>query len=180
MNSKLFWTENLGSNDPKTVHFSYSSGDVRRLDPERDRLLLRNIARYGDGVRQKAALRVLGVDSVPERDPDYTSDDIFDEAYWLIEEQVRRVEDGALLREAAFHGFGEKRYFAFCRLTGYRYPAPASDADSHRTYTVERFPDWRSEDIRGFCREMIRRNGPFAREARECLDRLSEGGADDD
>ena len=175
MNSKLFWLENLGSNDPKTVHFSYSAGEVRRLDAEKDRLLLRNIARNGDGVRQKAALRKLGVDQIPEKDPDYTSDDIFDEAYWLIEEQVQRVEDEALLKEAAYRGFGEKRYFAFCRLTGYRYPAPASDAYSHRTYAVERFPDWTEEEVRSFCREMIRRNGPFAREARECLDRLSEG-----
>ena len=127
MDSKLFWPENLGSNDPETVHYLYSAGEVRHLDPEKDRLLLRNIARNGSGVRQRAALKRLGVEQVPERDPDYTSDDIFDEAYWLIEEQVLRVEDVELLKRAAFQGFGEKRYFAFCRLTGYRYPAPASD-----------------------------------------------------
>ena len=170
MNSKLFWPENLGSNDPETVHYLYSAGEVRHLDPEKNRLLLRNIARNGNGVRQKAALRKLGVDQVPEKDPEYTSDDIFDEAYWLIDEQIRRVEDETLLKEAAYHGFGEKRYFAFCRLTGYRYPAPASDAYSHRTYAVETFPDQTAEDIRDFCREMIRRNGPFAREARAYLD----------
>ena len=175
MNSKLFWPEYQGSNDPETVHFSYSAGEVRRLDAEKDRLLLRNIARNGDGARRKAALRKLGVDHVPEKDPDYTSDDTFDEEYWLVEEQVQRVEDGELLQEAAFHAFGEKRYFAFCRLTGYRYPAPASDACSHRTYAVERFPGWTEEEVRNFCREMIRRDGPFAREARECFDRLSEG-----
>lgn len=169
MNSKLFWEEYWGSNDPDTVHFSYSAGEIRRLDPEKDRLLLKNIARNGDGVRQKAALRMLGVDRVPEKDPDYTSDDIFDEAYWLIEEQVQRVDDVELLKGAAFHAFGEKRYFAFCRLTGYRYPAPAADAYSHRTFAVAPFPDWTREEADAFCREMIERNGPFAREARACL-----------
>ena len=171
MNSKLFWPENQGDNDPETVHYLYSAGEIRHLDPEKDRLLLRNIARNGDGVRQKAALRKLGVDQVPEKDPDYTSDDLFDEAYWLIDEQVRRVEDPELLKEAAFHGFGEKRCFAFCRLTGYRYPAPASDAYSHRTFDVPPFPDWTGEDVSAFCREMIEKNGPFAREARAYLDR---------
>ncbi len=180
MNSKLFWAEYQGTNDPKTVHYLYSAGEVRHLDPERDKLLLRNIARNGDGVRQKAALRVLKVDHVPEKDPDYTSDDLFDEAYWLIDEQVRRVEDEELLKRAAFHAFGEKRYFAFCRLTGYRYPAPASDACSHRTFAVERFSDWTEEDVRSFCREMIRQNGPFAREAGACLKTLSEDRMNED
>ena len=176
MDSKLFWPENQGSNDPETVHYLFSAGEVRRLDPRRDRLLLENIARNGSGVRQKAALLVLGMDHVPEKDPDYTSDDIFDEAYWLIAEQVLRVEDVDLLKRAAFRGFGEKRRFAFCRLTGYRYPAPANDAFSHRTYDVPRFPGITPGEVRAFCREMAEQNGPLAREALACLDRLPEAG----
>ena len=178
MNSKLFWPENLGSGDPGAVHLLYSAGEIRRLDPLRDRLLLENIARNGSGVRRKAALRVLGTDHVPEKDPDYTSDGIFDEGYWLTGEQVLRVEDPELLKQAAFRGFGEKRYFAFCRLTGYRYPAPACDAYSHRTFAVLRFPDIAPGEVRSFCREMAERNGPFLREALACLDRLPESGAE--
>ncbi len=161
MSSKLIWEDDLGSDDMETVRYLYSAADVRRLGPQRYLLLLENIARNGDGVRQKAALKILQVDHVPEQDPDYTSNDIFDEAYWLIWGQVLRVEDGELLKQTAYHGFGEKHYFAFCRLTGYRYPAPASDAYSHRTYAVERFPGITAEEIRAFCREMVARNGPL-------------------
>ncbi len=174
MNSKLFWNENLGSNDPETVHYLYSAAEVRRLDPEKDRLLLKNSARNGNGIRQRAALRKLGVDHVPVQDPDHTSDEVFDEAYWLIDEQVLRVDDPAFLVRAAFEGFGEKRYFAFCRLTGYRYPAPDCDALSHRTYACPRFPGYTDDDVRAFCREMIARNGLFSREAKECLESLPE------
>ena len=174
MDSKLYWKENMGSHDPETVHYLFSAGEVRHLDAEKDRLLLRNIARNGDGVRQKAAQRKLGVDAVPAQDPDYTSDDIFDEAYFLAEEQVLQVADAELLKEAAFHGFGEKRYFAFCRLTGYRYPAPSCDAYSHRTFACGRLPGFTDEDVRAFCREMVEKKGPFAREAASCLARLPE------
>ena len=99
---------------------------------------------------------------------------LFDEAYWLIDEQVLRVDDPALLVRAAFEGFGEKRYFAFCRLTGYRYPAPDCDALSHRTYACPRFPGYTDDDVRAFCRKMIARNGLFSREAKECLESLPE------
>ena len=57
MDSKLYWQENMGTHDPETVHYLFSAGEVRRLDAEKDKLLLRNIARHGDGIRQKAALR---------------------------------------------------------------------------------------------------------------------------
>ena len=172
MDSKLYWKEHMGSHDPETVHYLFSGGEVRHLDAKKDKLLLRNIARYGDGVRQKAALRKLGVDAVPDMDPDFTSDGIFDEAYFLAEEQVLQVADPALLQEVAFHGFGEKRYFAFCRLTGYRYPAPACDAYSHRTFACGRLPELTDEDVKDFCREMVAKKGPFAREAAACLANL--------
>ena len=175
MDSKLYGKENIGIHDPATVHYLYAAGEVRRLDPQKDRLLLENIARNGDGIRQKAALRKLGVDAVPEKDPDYTSDDIFDEAYWLAEEQVLQVTDVELLKEAAFHGSGEKRYFAFCRLTGYRYPAPACDAFSHRTFACGQLPGLTVQEIRAFCQEMIERNGPFVQEAKACLSALPKG-----
>ena len=176
MDSKLYWKENMGSHDPETVHYLFSAGEVMHLlDAQKDRLLLENIARNGSGARQKAALRKLGVDAVPPQDPDYTSDDLFDEAYFLAEEQVLRVEDAELLKEVAFRGFGEKRYFAFCHLTGYRYPAPACDACSHRTFACGRLPGFTDEKVRAFCREMIEQSGPFAREAKACLDRLPEG-----
>ena len=176
MDSKLYWQENMGTHDPETVHYLFSAGEVRRLDAEKDKLLLRNIARHGDGIRQKAALRKLGVEAVPAEDPDYTSDGLFDEAYFLAEEQVRQVADPELLREVAFRGFGEKRYFAFCRLTGYRYPAPACDAYSHRTFACGRLPGLADEEVLAFCREMVDKKGPFAREAQACLEKLPEVG----
>ncbi len=174
MNSLLFSADRIGSHDPDTIHLMYSAGDIRRLDPAKDRLLLMNLARNASGIRQQAALRKLGLTAVPAVDPAYRSDDLFDEAYWLIDEQVLRVDDPALLVRAAFEGFGEKRYFAFCRLTGYRYPAPDCDALSHRTYACPRFPGYTDDDVRAFCREMIARNGLFSREAKECLESLPE------
>ena len=35
MNSKLFWEDDLGSDDMETVRYLYSAADVRRLGPQR-------------------------------------------------------------------------------------------------------------------------------------------------
>ena len=169
MNSKLYCPDLWGSHDPETLHYAYSAGEIRHLDPEKDKLLLNNLARNASGVRRKAALMKLGAMEAGEAPEGYTSDDIYDEAYWLAEEQVLRVEDPELLKRAAFEAFGEKRYFAFCRLTGYRYPAPESDAFSHRTFEVGRFPDLDQQEVEDFCREMIEKCGPFTKEAAEIL-----------
>ena len=172
MNSKLYCPDLWGSHDPETLQYAYSSGEIRQLDPEKDKLLLHYLARHAGGTRRKAALMKLGVSQVSEAPEGYTSDDMYDEAYWLAGEQVLRVDDPELLKQAAFEAFGEKRYFAFCRLTGYHFPAPANDVCSHRTFEVERFPGQTEQEVLGFCREMIERNGPFAREAAEILNRL--------
>lgn len=160
---------------PETLFLYFSRGEILRLDPKKDRLLLENIARNAQGPQQTAALRRLGLDAPPPPNPDFVSDDLFDEAYWLLAEQVRQLEtmaDHELLRTVAFASRAMAGRFAFCRLTGCRFPAPACDAYSHRDYACGR-PAWMTDaDVRAFCREMVEKNGPFAAEAGALLHAL--------
>lgn len=168
---KLFQIENRGT-EPEHYHLLFSAGEARRLDPEKDRLLLENIARNALGTLQKAALRRLGLTEPPPPNPDYVSDGQFDESYWILDEQIRQMEEMAdheLLYTAAFTSHSEAGCFAFCRLTGWRFPAPACDAYSHRDYACGRVAWMDEEDVRAFCREMIERRGPFAPECETLL-----------
>lgn len=177
---KLFRKENLNTWTPGDLYLLFPSADIRYMDPDRDRLLLQNIARNAQGTQRKAALRRLGVSEVPEADPDHVSDDIFDESYWILDEQVCAMEDMAdieTLKEAAFAPRCEAGAFAFCRLTGYSFLPPECDAYSHRTFDCGLHPQMGPEDVRAFCREMVRRQGPYAEEAKACLLR---GGAGSD
>ena len=168
---KLFQTENR-TLEPEQYYLLFSTGEVRHLHPEKDRLLLGNIARNAVGTQQKAALRRLGLTEPPPPNPDYVSDGLFDESYWILDEQIRQMEEMAdweLLHAAAFASRSEAACFAFCRLTGSRLPSPACDAYSHRDYACGRAAWMKEEDVRAFCREMIEQRGPFARECEALL-----------
>ena len=175
---KLFQPE-YHSVEPEEMYLLFSAGEARHMDPEKDRLLLENIARNAMGTEQKAALRRLGIDHAPPANPAYVSDDVFDEKYWILYEQIRRITqmaDHDLLCAAAFASRSEAGVFAFCRLTGWRFSPPACDAYSHRDYACGRIAWMEDADVRAFCQEMADRQGPFAREAAACLRALRESG----
>ena len=84
-------------------------------------------------------------------------------------------DDPTVLKEAAMDSSDrDAAAFAFCRLTGYSRAPDACDAYSYRTYACGLMKEMDREGILGFCREMIRREGPFAKEAQEWADRLRE------
>ena len=175
---KLFQVENHSAG-PEDYFYLASIGEIRYMDPEKDRLLLENVARNAVGTMRKAALRRLGLAEPPLPDPRYLSDGIFDERYWALNEQILRVSqmaDWELLRTAAFASRSEASCFAFCRLTGWRLAPPACDAFSHRDFACGRVDWMAAEDVKDLCREMIGRHGPFAREAAQCLHAQENGG----
>ena len=168
---KLFQVENHGAR-PEEYFYLTALGELRCMDPDKDRLLLENLARNAPGTMRKAALRRLGLTELPPPNPEYISDDLFDESYWVLREQILQVcqmADRELLRTAAFASRSEASCFAFCRLTGWQFTPPECDAYSHRDYACGRV-DWMAEeDVKALCREMIEKHGPFVREAVQCL-----------
>ena len=176
MNGRKLFAPAGGSLDPETLYLRFSAGEVRHMDPERDRLLLENIARHARGTEQRAALRRLGRCEPPPPDPACVSDGIFDESYWILDEQLRKLDklaDFETLRAAAFASRSEAGTFDFCRLTGYRFPPPACDAYSHRDFACGRVAWMSGEDVRALCREMVEGRGPFAPEAGALLRALA-------
>ena len=89
---KLFLPENRLVS-PEELYRYFETGEVRRMDPEKDRLLLENIARHAPGTKGRAALRRLGLSEPPPPNPDYVSDGVFDERYWILDEQIRQTEE---------------------------------------------------------------------------------------
>ena len=178
---KLFQSDKRGT-ELEALYLLFSSGEVRRMDAQRDRLLLGNIARHAPGTEQKAALRRLGLTEPPPPNPDSISDELFDERYWILSEQIvqlTEMEDCELLRAAAFSGRSMEGCFAFCRLTGWRFPAPACDAYSHRDYACGRISWMTDGEVRAFCRKMLDRRSPFASEAAACLAKMEKGAEQD-
>ena len=131
MNGKLFSQAGRNITDPSLVPFCYKSAEVLRLSFEEDRLLLETLARHGRGTLAKAALRRLGIESNDEISP---AEEAKDEMYFLLGEQVKRVDSMEVLKDCAMHGSYMHALFAFCRLTGGSFPAPDNDSLSHRTY----------------------------------------------
>ena len=94
------------------------------------------------------------------------------EKYGLYDfpEQVIREDDADVLKEVALHSSDyDMAAFAFCRLTGYRFPPSECDAYSYRTFDCGILPGMTAEDIREFCRKVIEERGRFANVAEECL-----------
>ena len=163
---KLFRKENLHKM-PEDYQYIFTLGDIRFLNPERDRLLLENLARNTYGTPCRAALRKLGLQEPPEEAPGGSSD----EKYRILEEQVLQLTDIAsydLLKEAAFDSRCTAAAFAFCRLTGskvYSQGGPYCMYD----FSCGRLPCMTDKDVLEFSREMVEKNGPFRKEASEIL-----------
>ncbi|MBQ6388179.1 MAG: hypothetical protein IJH90_00930 [Mogibacterium sp.] len=153
-----------------------SVGDLTGLDPDRDRLLIEYLVRHLPDRFRSKAMRRYGMKELPEEmiNPDDPDDEVY-RTYFILQEQVQRENDREVLRAAAFSDWissASIRKFAFSRLTGYMWPAPANDAYSYRTYDCGLKSDMLREDIVDLCMEMVITNGPFASEAEEWLDDL--------
>ena len=157
MGSKLFEPACWNNWTTTTLYVYYASSEVLHLDPVLDRLLLENIARNASGSVQKAALRRLKLDTVPE--PELVSDDFFDEEYLLLQEQVKRVTSIKTLKEAAEHGPDMTARFALSRLTGHVFPAPEADHLSHRTYECEVLDGLSEEEKQEFTKRIRNERG---------------------
>ncbi len=173
MNSKLYEKDYRSIREPELLGVAYSSSEIRKLDPEKDRLLLSTLARYGSGTARKMALNTQGLSDISEVTEiltNLTSDDRSDEMYWLFREQVQRVDDPEILKETALQEAGVSGTFAFCYLTGYKYPAPEDDSRSHRTFECGKAENISDEEVRAFCDRMIAEEGPFRQQAEEVLE----------
>ena len=115
-------------------------------------------------------MKKLGISELPERmvNCDDPSDELYEE-YLVLREQVAREPDAEVLKEAAYEAPTQMARFAFCYLTKYSYSSPRNDAYSYRTYECGWKDGMTTEDVIEFCREMIKVEGPFVREAREIL-----------
>ena len=120
--------------------------------------------------RRNPLMKKLGISELPERmvNCDDPSDELYEE-YLVLREQVAREPDAGVLKEAAYEAPTQMARFAFCYLTKYSYPSLWNDAYSYRTYECGWKDGMTTEDVIEFCREMIKVEGPFVREAREIL-----------
>ena len=120
--------------------------------------------------RRNPLMKKLGISELPERmvNCDDPSDELYEE-YLVLREQVAREPDAEVLKEAADEAPTQMARFAFCYLTKYSYSSPRNDAYSYRTYECGWKDGMTTEDVIEFCREMIKVEGPFVREAREIL-----------
>lgn len=175
MGIDIFRKENWGrwrSGPFQTVDF--------RLDAEKDRLLIRHIINHCTALQQKRLMMKYRMQEVPalpvniddENDADYAP-------YMLLREQVMREDDYWTLKAALEAPDAMMRRFAFCRLTGYRWPPDACDAYSYRTYDCGLKSEVSREDIEDLCRELIAEKSRFARRAREWLEKLPSFTDDD-
>ena len=143
--------------------------DIRKMDPERDRLLLAWLARCGFGIQRRAALLRLGRDEAPEAD----TEDPDAELAQILEEQVRQLDGLAsfrLLREAAFDSDDIASTAAFCRLTGSELMVYCRGPAGFWVFSsCGRMSCLEDADVAEFCREMAEKNGPFANVAKQVL-----------
>ncbi len=163
---KLFRKENLHKM-PQDYQYIFILSDIRYLNPERDRLLLENLARNKSGTPCRAALLKLGLQEPPKEVFDRPSD----EKYRILEEQVLQLTDIAsydLLKEAAYDSYCAASAFAFCRLTGSKVYSLEGPYCMYN-FSCGRLPCMTDEDVLTFCREMVEKNGPFTEEAAELL-----------
>ena len=157
---------------PDELYYYFSLTEIRQMDPKKSRLLLENIARNASGTYRKAALLRLGTEEIPQEDFDGPDD----EKIRILKEEILQIDDIAsyyLLKDAAFDSHCAASTFAFCRLTGSEL---FSYGDDYNCYVVSCgiLSCMTEEDIRDFCREMIRRKGPFVNAATACLRALTE------
>ena len=156
-------------------YISASLRDFSGLDLHKDRELIDYLILHASEKSQDRLMRKYGLSDLPVKriNIDDVNDDIYP-AYYVFREQVIRETDREALREVAFSDEGSAGKFAFCRLTGYSWPPDECDAYSYRTYACGLMRDMTRADIEALCRDMIERNGPFAREAEKWITRLPE------
>lgn len=152
-----------------------SRKDIMRLDREKDRELIGYLAAHAPEPCRSSMLRYAaekyGMDEVPEphKNTDDPNDPYYAE-YFVLQEQAAMEDDYDVLKEAALHSSNyDMAAFAFCRLTGYRFPPGECDAYSYRTFSCETLSGMTADDIRDFCREVIEEGGSFTAAAKECL-----------
>lgn len=150
--------------------------DTRRLNRRKDRYLLEYMAVYGNPDVSKWAMKALGVSEVPDSVGGigcaYIEDKIY-QRHFVEHEQVMRETDYWALEKAAYEAPYELAWPAFCRITGIScLDPPVVDIYNPGPYGLK--SDMSREDIEQLCREMIERNGQFAYEAKEWLEKLPE------
>ena len=152
-----------------------SRKDIMHLNREKDKVLIGYlIAHATEPCRQsmmKYAAEKYGLYDFPEQQKNIDDpNDPYYEEYFVLQEQVIREDDADVLKEVALHSSDyDMAAFAFCRLTGYRFPPSECDAYSYRTFDCGVLPGMTAEDIREFCRKVIEERGRFANVAEECL-----------
>lgn len=151
-----------------------SGGDLLGLDRDKDRELIGwLLSMVGESKREKI-MRRYGVEELPPAtvNIDDPEDQLY-RTYYVLLEQVMRESSSEVLKKAAF---GNRREsigrFAFCRLTGFAWPAGECDAYSYRTWQCGLKKGVTRKEIEDFCREMTERHGPFENEARAWLHEL--------
>ncbi len=151
--------------------------DTRRLDRRKDRCLLEYMAVYGRPDVSEWAMKALGVSEVPDSIGGigcaYIEDKVY-QRHFVVHEQVMRETDYWVLEKAAYEAPGELAYPAFCRITGISCPEPHSTDDIYDPGPYGLKQHMSRDDIEQLCREMIERDGPYAREAKEWLEKLPE------
>ena len=152
-----------------------SRKDIMHLNRENDKVLIGYlIAHATEPCRQsmmKYAAEKYGLYDFPEQQKNIDDpNDPYYEEYFVLQEQVIREDDADVLKEVALHSSDyDMAAFAFCRLTGYRFPPSECDAYSYRTFDCGVLPGMTAEDIREFCRKVIEERGKFANVVDECL-----------
>jgi hypothetical protein len=145
------------------------------LDPDLDReligyLLLHAQKELAASMRNYASEK-YGMHELPK--PLVNTDDPADTDYWeymVLQEQIMRERDPETLINAALHSSDyNMAAFAFCRLTGTRFPASENDAYSYRTYSCDMMPGMTEELIREVCLRIIEKEGYLKDAAEECL-----------
>ena len=119
--------------------------DIMDLDGEKDRELIGYLIAHAPEQRRRSMMQYAsekyGMDGLPK--PRINTDDSEDTFFWeyaVLREQVVREEDREVL-EAALHDPDRSvAAFAFCRLTGYRFPPDECDAYSYRTFSCDLLP----------------------------------------
>lgn len=159
----------------KIDYLTTSLRDFSGLDREKDRELINYLILHAPKVAHEKLARRFGLEKVPV--PRVNIEDKNDKVYptyFLLREQVERETDYEVLREVAFSDCGDAGSFAFCRLTGFSWPPDQCDAYSYRTFACGLKSGVTRKDIEDLCREMIEKNGHYAREAEEWLSVLPD------
>ena len=152
-----------------------SRRDIMHLNGIKDRELIGFLIRHASSECGRSVEKYVkekyGIDEMPELPVNIDDpDDPYYEAYFVLREQAGREDDIDVLKEAVLHSSDyDMAAFAFCRLTGYSFPADNCDAYSYRTFSCDVMPGMTAERIREFCEMLIRKGDRFKDVAEEYL-----------